>query len=209
MAEFGQAGRCAQDTLRRRRRRPAGHDCLRLSTGLRRGIVTRGYAYDGRPRQSIVETEDLEYVGFWSRVGAALIDTLLLMFITVPLVTLIYGRQYWSSSAWIQGPADFLINWLLPAVAVVLFWIYRQATPGKIAIGARIVDAATGARPSSRQLVTRYLGYYVSIIPLMAGIVWVAFDPRKQGWHDKIAGTVVVRPRRRGPGSQSVSMSSR
>ena len=156
-----------------------------------------------------METEDLEYVGFWSRVGAALIDTLLLMFITVPLVTLIYGRQYWSSSAWIQGPADFLINWLLPAVAVVLFWIYRQATPGKIAIGARIVDAATGARPSSRQLVIRYLGYYVSIVPLMAGIVWVVFDPRKQGWHDKIAGTVVVRPRRRGPGSQSVSMSSR
>ncbi|MDH4312499.1 MAG: RDD family protein, partial [Gammaproteobacteria bacterium] len=43
------------------------------------------------------------------------------------------------------------------------------------------------------------LGYYVSMLPLMAGIVWVAFDPRKQGWHDKLAGTVVVRPRHRGP----------
>ncbi len=80
-----------------------------------------------------VQTEDLEYVGFWPRVGAALIDTLLLLCITVPLVTSIYGRQYWSSTDWIHGPADFLINWLLPAVAVVLFWVYRQATPGKIA----------------------------------------------------------------------------
>jgi uncharacterized RDD family membrane protein YckC len=145
--------------------------------------------------QPQVNPEDHEYVGFWPRVGAALIDTLLLLFITAPLVTLVYGRQYWSSDAWIQGPADFLINWLLPAVAVVLFWIYRQATPGKIAIGARIVDARTGARPGKRQLVIRYLGYYVAMIPLMAGIVWVAFDPRKQGWHDKLAGTVVVRNR--------------
>lgn len=150
-------------------------------------------------------TEDLEYVGFWPRVGAALIDTLLLLFVTAPLVTLVYGRQYWSSTDWFQGPADFLINWFLPAVAVVLFWIYRQATPGKIAIGARIVDARTGARPGTGQLVGRYLAYYVSIIPLMLGIFWVAFDPRKQGWHDKLAGTVVVRARRRGSAPSFVS----
>jgi uncharacterized RDD family membrane protein YckC len=146
-----------------------------------------------------VPSEELEYVGFWARVGAALIDTLLVMLLTVPLVTAIYGRQYWLSSDWIKGPADFLVNWVLPAIAVVLFWVYRQATPGKIAISARIVDAETGEKPSTGQLVRRYLGYYVSIIPLMAGIVWVAFDPRKQGWHDKLAGTVVVRAKQRGP----------
>jgi uncharacterized RDD family membrane protein YckC len=146
-----------------------------------------------------MSTDDLEYVGFWPRVGAALIDTLLLLFIIVPLIAMIYGRQYWFSTAWIRGPADFLINWVLPAVAVVLFWIYRQATPGKIAIGARIVDAETGGKPSTWQLIIRYLGYYVSTIPLFVGLIWVAFDPRKQGWHDKLAGTVVVRSRRRGP----------
>jgi uncharacterized RDD family membrane protein YckC len=145
------------------------------------------------------DTDDLEYVGFWARVGAAMIDTLLLLVICVPLVTYVYGRSYWTSDALLQGPADFLINWLLPATAVIVFWIYRQATPGKMAIAARIVDAATGDKPSTRQLIVRYLGYYVSMLPLMAGIVWVAFDPRKQGWHDKLAGTVVVRPRVRGP----------
>jgi uncharacterized RDD family membrane protein YckC len=144
-----------------------------------------------------MQTEDLEYVGFWPRVGAALIDTLLLLFITVPLLTLAYGRQYWSATDWVHGPVDFLINWLLPAIAVVLFWVYRQATPGKMAVGARIVDARTGAKPGTGQLVGRYLAYYVSIIPLMLGIIWVAFDPRKQGWHDKLAGTIVVRARRR------------
>ena len=139
---------------------------------------------------------DLEYVGFWLRVGAALIDSLLVAIICFPLATWIYGWEYWTAEAMIQGPADVLINWVLPAVAIVLFWIYRQATPGKIAIGARIVDAETGAAPSPRQLVGRYLGYYVSILPLMLGLIWVAFDPRKQGWHDKLAGTVVVRSRK-------------
>jgi len=145
-----------------------------------------------------IQPEELEYVGFWPRIGAALIDTLLVLFITVPLVTALYGKQYWLSSTWIRGPADFLINWVLPAIAVVLFWVYRQATPGKIAISARIVDAETGEKPSTGQLIGRYFAYYVSIIPFMVGILWVAFDSRKQGWHDKLAGTVVVRRRHRG-----------
>jgi uncharacterized RDD family membrane protein YckC len=85
----------------------------------------------------------------------------------------------------------------------VLFWIYRQATPGKMAISARIVDAKTGQAPSTRQLVIRYLGYFVSTIPFGLGLMWVGFDPRKQGWHDKLAGTVVVRPRNRGPAAVS------
>ena len=142
-------------------------------------------------------SDELEYVGFWARVGATLIDTVLVMAVCWPLLTLIYGRAYWTSDALIQGPADLLINWILPAIAIVLFWMYRQATPGKIAIGARIVDATTGNAPTTRQLVGRYLAYYVSAIPLFLGMVWVAFDPRKQGWHDKLAGTVVVRTKHR------------
>jgi uncharacterized RDD family membrane protein YckC len=136
-----------------------------------------------------------EYVGFWPRVGASIIDTILMLVICAPLVTYFYGREYWVSSefVFIAGPADFLINWIFPAIAVVLFWIYRQATPGKMAIGAKIVDEKTGGRPSTGQLIGRYLGYYVSILPLMLGIIWVGIDKRKQGFHDKLAGTLVVR----------------
>jgi uncharacterized RDD family membrane protein YckC len=136
---------------------------------------------------------ELEYAGFWVRVGAAIIDTLLLSLILLPVLTAVYGSAYWSSDRLIQGPADFLVTWVAPAIAVVLFWIARQATPGKMALGVRIVDAATGGKPRSGQLVLRYLGYYIAMLPLFIGILWVAFDPRKQGWHDKIARTVVVR----------------
>ena len=72
---------------------------------------------------------------------------------------------------------------------------YRQATPGKMAIGAKIVDAKTGGNASTGQLIGRYFAYYVSILPLMLGIIWVGIDPKKQGFHDKLAGTMVVRSR--------------
>ena len=138
-----------------------------------------------------------QYVGFWARVGAAIIDTILVLIICAPLVTYVYGPDYWmgASGMLIAGPADFLINWLFPAVAVILFWIYRQATPGKMAIGAKIVDAKTGGKASTGQLIGRYLAYYVSILPLMLGILWVGIDAKKQGFHDKLAGTLVVRSR--------------
>jgi hypothetical protein len=72
-------------------------------------------------------TADLEYVGFWLRVVAAVIDTVLLLLICVPIVTLVCGEEYWTKPEMLAGPADFLINWVLPAVAVLLFWIYRRA----------------------------------------------------------------------------------
>jgi uncharacterized RDD family membrane protein YckC len=137
--------------------------------------------------------QPFEYVGFWARVGASIIDTILMLVIVAPLLTWIYGAEYWVTERYIVGPADVLLNWVLPAIAVILFWIYRQATPGKMAIHARIVDAKTGGKPSTGQLIGRYLGYYVSVIPLMLGIIWVGIDKRKQGWHDKLAGTLVVR----------------
>ncbi len=142
-----------------------------------------------------MDEQELEYVGFWARVGAAIIDSLLVTVVCLPIVTWVYGPDYWVSPAFFKGPLDVLINGVLPAIAVILFWIYRQATPGKMAIGARIVDARTGGAPTTGQLIGRYFGYYVSILPLGLGLIWVGIDPRKQGFHDMLAGTVVVRRR--------------
>jgi uncharacterized RDD family membrane protein YckC len=136
-------------------------------------------------------TPVVEYVGFGARVGAALIDTLAVMFLVTPLLVWYFGIG-WASA---EGATAFVINWILPGVAVILFWHYKGATPGKMAFSAVVVDARTLAKPSLTQLIVRYAGYYVSAIPLFAGIIWVAFDPRKQGWHDKMANTVVIRKR--------------
>jgi uncharacterized RDD family membrane protein YckC len=142
-----------------------------------------------------MQEQDLEYAGFWVRVVATLIDTILIMVVTFPLLIAIYGWGYFdpNQTGIIAGPADVLISWVLPTVAVVLFWMYRQATPGKMAMSLRIVDADTGVSLTFGQSVGRYLAYFVSILPLGLGLIWVAFDKRKQAWHDKLAGTVVVR----------------
>ena len=148
-----------------------------------------------------MQEQDLEYAGFWIRIWATIIDTILLMLITFPLLVSIYGWDYLDAekTGFIAGPEDFLISWVLPAIAVITFWIYRAATPGKMAISAKIVDGQTGGKALTSQLVGRYFGYFISRIPLGLGIIWIAFDRRKQGWHDKLAGTVVVRRKNAGP----------
>ena len=50
-----------------------------------------------------------------------------------------------------------------------------------------------GSTLSVKQAIFRYLGYFVALLPLGLGILWVAFDKRKQGWQDKLAGSVVLR----------------
>ena len=146
---------------------------------------------------------DFEYAGFWIRVGATLVDTLLIMAITFPLLILIYGWQYLGSESLVAGPADFLISWVLPAVGAIWFWTRKQATPGKMALSLHVVDADSGAALSVGQSIGRYLAYSVSMIPFGLGLIWVGFDSRKQGWHDKLARSVVIRAKQRGPISVS------
>ena len=139
------------------------------------------------------ERAAVEYVGFWARLGAAAIDLLLLLVVEVPLVTAIYGREYLArSEGGFAGFWDFVIQAVAPALAVILFWRYCGATPGKIAFSAKIVDAQSGRPASTGRLVARYFAYIASSLPLFLGFAWIAIDRRKQGWHDKIAGTMVI-----------------
>jgi uncharacterized RDD family membrane protein YckC len=149
------------------------------------------------------------YVGFWARVGATLIDSFWVALLVTPLAA-VFGSNHTDSleslladpagvstgtllAALAPGPGDFVVLELLPMVLVLGFWIAKSATPGKMVIHARIADATTFQPPSRRQLLVRYLGYYLSTLPCLLGLIWVAFDPRKRGWHDWLAGTVVVR----------------
>jgi len=134
-----------------------------------------------------------KYAGFWIRTGAAIIDTILMLVIVAPVLTAVYGADYWSGELYSPGILDVLLNYFFPAIAVIVFWVYKSATPGKMLVKIAIVDATTGGKPSTGQFIGRYLAYYVSIIPLFLGIFWVGIDKRKQGWHDKLAGTVVIR----------------
>jgi len=136
--------------------------------------------------------DEQEYAGFWIRVGATLIDSLILCLIIMPILFKIYGPDYLLEAGLVVGTWDFLLSWVFPAVAVVVFWLYKSATPGKLALRLTIVDADTGQKPTLGQFIIRYIGYFVAMIPFFLGLVWVGIDDRKQGWHDKLARTVVL-----------------
>ena len=143
----------------------------------------------------MTDTDELQYAGFWIRTWASIIDAFLLSIIILPVMFAIYGEYYWEYDGFFAGPMDFLISWVLPACITILFWVYRQATPGKMVISAKIVDAETGKKPTTGQCVGRYFAYIPSMLVFGLGFFWIAFDRRKQGWHDKLAGTVVVKKR--------------
>ena len=139
------------------------------------------------------KTGDSEYAGFWVRFVAMIIDSLLLLLITSPLLYMLYGVAAFTGTKFVQGPGDILISYVFPIVATVLFWKYLAATPGKILLNMKIVSGEHGGAPSTGQFVLRYFAYIPSTLVLFLGFIWVAFDPRKQSWHDKIAKTVVLR----------------
>lgn len=95
------------------------------------------------------EQEELEYGGFWIRTGASVVDSILVLLLTFPIMMSVYGWDYFSleTGGVVAGPVDFLVTWVLPAIAVIAFWIAKQATPGKMALSLHIVDAATGNTP--------------------------------------------------------------
>ncbi|MBU8923069.1 MAG: RDD family protein, partial [Bacteroidales bacterium] len=85
------------------------------------------------------------------------------------------------------------LEWVVPAIIVILLWAKFGATPGKMLFKVKIVDAHTLQPASTVKLIGRYLGYFISMIPLCLGIFWVAWDKKKQGFHDKIAQTLVIK----------------
>jgi len=165
--------------------------------------VLHSVSYEPTKKTAVLERHgtapaplQLTYVGFNLRLFAVFVDTMLILAVVLPCMRLVYGSAYFTLYPLIKGPLDILITWILPALAVILFWIIIGATPGKMFIGARIVDAVTGKPASPLRLILRYYAYFASALPLCAGFMSIASDKKKQGWHDKLAGTVVIQIKR-------------
>ena len=148
----------------------------------------------------------VSYVGFWLRLIAQIVDTVLGLLIIVPLLYGLYGTGFMDFGRLMSSPLeyllsyqpqtgtlDYVISYGLPAVAIVIFWLTSQATPGKMLVSARVVDVVTHGKIGAGQAIGRYLGYYVCFLSLGLGFLWIAIDARKQGWHDKLAGTLVIK----------------
>ena len=136
------------------------------------------------------------YAGFWVRAWAQVIDTVLYLIFSIPVLAVGYGLEEYlnrEGSEFIKGPLDLVVTYILPCVVILACWLLWSATPGKMLCRLRIVDDRTGGRPTAVQLVIRWVGYVVAAVPLCLGLLLIGFDARKQGWHDKMAGTLVTK----------------
>jgi uncharacterized RDD family membrane protein YckC len=73
------------------------------------------------------------------------------------------------------------------------FWSHGGRTPGYRILDMQIVREADGGPVSFGTALLRLVGYAVSAIVFYIGFIWIIFDPQRQGWHDKIAKTVVIK----------------
>ncbi|MFW0776517.1 MAG: RDD family protein [Rickettsiales bacterium] len=87
---------------------------------------------------------------------------------------------------------NFMVQCMALSMAAGICWHFWAATPGKMLLRLKVVDAKTETHPTDTQIIMRLMGYVVSAIPLGLGFFWMGLDKRKQGWHDKLANTVVI-----------------
>jgi uncharacterized RDD family membrane protein YckC len=94
------------------------------------------------------------------------------------------------------SPWFMTLYWSVVVIVTALYFTCFVAvwgqTPGKMILGLRVVPERQGNMTFGVAFL-RWVGYIVSSFFFYFGFLWIAFDPRKQGWHDKIAGTLVVR----------------
>ncbi len=162
------------------------------------------------------------YAGYQERVFSSTIDLACMFFLLfepfLVLSRLIYGDQapelifgnmahlswaemweiYQKSDLDVLMPLNFIIQVGIIGVLLISCQYGFGTTPGRFILGLKLADAKTEEPPSLFQLIRRFLGYFISLPPLMFGYLWCVWDPKRQTWHDKIGGTVVLDARPRG-----------
>lgn len=127
--------------------------------------------------------------GLFRRWFASIIDPFLiyLTFVVPPML----------SVAILGGFVELPVLASLLAVGIVFFKLFnRGMTPGKYLFGEQVVDKLTGGNPGfAKMLVRETVGKFLSAAVFGLGFFWAIWDKDSQAWHDKIAGTVVVRRR--------------
>jgi uncharacterized RDD family membrane protein YckC len=127
-----------------------------------------------------------DLVGPLRRLQALLIDLPWLLLTALPL--------FWAASL-PEGPFGgwtLLGGLLLLSLGAVPCWMLMGATPGQLMLGQRVVDAGGAPDLTLLQALLRWLVGWCGLLPLGAGLLWMCVDPNRQGWHDKLARTLVV-----------------
>lgn len=139
-----------------------------------------------------------KYAGFWIRLIALIVDGILIMLVMMPINNALYPAYTtiagtgWKWGVNFQGPAYWtqqIIFWLY----AILTTVYLGGTVGKLLFGLRVVNIEGQKISFGAAALREIVGKFISMMVILIGFIWVAFDGKKQGWHDKLAKTYVVR----------------
>lgn len=122
----------------------------------------------------------IEFAGFWVRLGAFIIDIIVLGFAWVILHIFVPPQAIW------------VLSGLLVTVYFVGFWWWRGQTLGKILLGIKVIRSDNSPLTLGYALL-RYGGCIVCFLTLFVGFIWLVFDSHRQGLQDKIADTYVIK----------------
>ena len=132
------------------------------------------------------DAANLEYIGFWIRLAAELIDQAIIVLAILFLVLIIRLTEFA----------------LVLAVPVILYLVYKHLkcqTPGRKLLKIKVVNAKGEDVGFWRGAFRETIAKLISGLFFYIGFFWIAWDRRKRGWHDHIAGTFVVRVQRERP----------
>lgn len=170
-----------------------------VSVGSTVGEVTVSPA---SPSKTIVNSAltSVQYAGFWGRFLAGLIDVVILSifgFVVGFVIGLIFGLAGMSSNTSLVSTVKSILNLFLYAISF-FYYIYfigaKGQTPGKMIMKIKVVKALDNSVPGFLSAFLReFVGKFLSSIVILLGHLWMLWDPKKQTWHDKIAGTIVVK----------------
>lgn len=142
----------------------------------------------------------LQSAGFWARLAAVIVDSLVLGVPLGVLASLVRDDVGFALSAGYgyqrDGPLWLNVLGLLVGIAYygALEGGATGQTLGKRALGIRVVDAATGLPPIGLgRGIGRYFARILSALPCALGYLWMLWDGRQQTWHDKLVRTYVVK----------------
>lgn len=135
------------------------------------------------------------YAGHGARFAAWVVDIFLTTLVTAALMAVVFA----STSGRVDEGALNLYGAMGASFASTLyfpfFWVVAGWTPGMRAFGLRVVRERDGGRVGLIPALVRLIGYSVDVLGLFVGFAWILIDRRRRGWHDILAGTVVIRER--------------
>lgn len=156
-----------------------------------------GYAWT-TPVEPTGPAPGVRFAGHGGRLVAYIVDSIILsvvatvIAIALGVLTAAFASAGSDALAVLSGIGIFVALFAVSLGYFPWFWARGGATPGMKLFRLRVVRDADGGPIGGGQAILRLIGFWVSSFVFYLGFIWILIDSRRRGWHDLIAGTVVI-----------------